>query len=222
MSYRVVVADDHPLARQAICSLLEEDGLFDIISEAVDGMEAVEHCRTLRPDVLLTDINMPELSGLEVTRILKQEDPQLKVVLLTVSDSASDLFTALQYGAQGYLLKNMDPDDWLAYLHALLDDRREVSQDFTERLFQQFKPGGVPHPTGAAMNLTPREQEIVRYVTKGETNRQIAVRLTISENTVKNHLKNILEKLSLDNRVQLTSYAIKHGLSLDAHNNSDK
>lgn len=222
MSYRVVIADDHPLARQAIRSILEEDGLFEIVSEAVNGKEAIERCRAMRPDVLLADINMPELSGLEATRLLKQEDPQIKIVILTVSDFASDLFTALQYGAQGYLLKNMAPDDWLAYLHALLDDQREVSQDFAERLFHQFKPGGLQRPSPEAMNLTPREQEIVRFVAKGETNRQIAERLIISENTVKNHLKNILEKLSLDNRVQLTSFAIKHGLSQDVHNSLDK
>ncbi|RLM62343.1 DNA-binding response regulator, partial [Halorubrum sp. Atlit-9R] len=157
-------------------------------------------------------INMPKLTGLEATRKIKHEFPDIKIVILTVSDHVADLFTALQFGAQGYLLKNMDPDDWSAYLHALLDENSEVSRKLADRLFHQFRTGQSSEISQPNV-LTVREQEVVIYVAAGEKNREIAERLVISENTVKNHLKNILEKLSLDNRVQLTSYAIRNGLT---------
>lgn len=221
VTYRVLIADDHPMARKAIRSLLAEDTAFDVVGEAVDGIEAVRLCEKLQPDVVLMDIHMPALNGLEATRKIKHAYPHIKVVMLTVSDYAADLFTALQFGAQGYLLKNMDPDDWSAYLHALLDENSEVSRKLADRLFHQFKTGnasGNPNPHV----LTAREHEIINYVAAGETNRQIAQRLVISENTVKNHLKNVLEKLSLENRVQLTSYAIRNGLIQNVQSNNER
>lgn len=221
MKYRVLIADDHPMARKAIQSLLEDDSSFDVIGEAVDGMEAVQLCRQLHPDVVLMDINMPKLTGLEATRKIKHEFPDIKIVILTVSDHVADLFTALQFGAQGYLLKNMDPDDWSAYLHALLDENSEVSRKIADRLFHQFKTGQSSEISQPNV-LTVREQEVVIYVAAGEKNREIAERLNISENTVKNHLKNILEKLSLDNRVQLTSYAIRNGLTHNIQSNDER
>ncbi|RIX53919.1 DNA-binding response regulator [Paenibacillus nanensis] len=218
---RVLIADDHPFARKAIQSLLTDDPSFEIIGEATDGLEAVQLCSRLEPEVVLMDINMPRMNGLEATRKIKNDNPHIKVVILTVSDDAADLFTALQYGAQGYLLKNMAPDDWSRYLHALLDENSEISRQMADRLFQQFKAGH--HAEYAPLQvLTPREQEIISCVAAGSTNKQIAEQLVISENTVKNHLKNILEKLSLENRVQLTSYAIRNGLTQNIQNNNGR
>ncbi|WP_274364378.1 response regulator [Paenibacillus thermotolerans] len=222
MRYRVLIADDHPMARKAIQSLLESDASFELIGEAADGLQAVELCGKLQPEVVLMDINMPHLHGLEATRRIKTMYPYIKVVMLTVSDDVADLFTALQFGAQGYLLKNMDPIDWTAYLQALLDENSEVSRKLADRLFHQFKSAGKTKEDPEPSVLTLREQEIIYYVAKGETNRQIADRLTISENTVKNHLKNILDKLSLDNRVQLTSYAVRNGLTQFVQNNNGR
>lgn len=212
--YRILIADDHPMARRAVRSMLEEDGAFDIIGEARDGKEAIELCENLQPEVVLMDINMPKTSGLEATRFIKQRHPHVKVVMLTVSDDAADLFTAVQFGAQGYLLKSMDPDDWRCYLHALLDDDANASRQIADRLLHQFQTATKPVQDDSLDALTRRELDIVSCVAAGDTNRKIAERLGISENTVKNHLKNILEKLSLDNRVQLTSFAIRHGLSV--------
>lgn len=222
MKYRVLIADDHPMARKAIQSLLEGDASFELIGEAADGSAAVELCGKLQPDVVLMDINMPELNGLEATRRIKTMYPYIKVVILTVSDDVADLFTALQFGAQGYLLKNMDPVDWTAYLQALLDENSEVSRKIADRLFQRFKTAGKAKEEPKPNILTLREQEILHYVAAGKTNKQIADRLTISENTVKNHLKNILDKLSLENRVQLTSYAIRNGLTQFVQNNNGR
>jgi two-component system, NarL family, nitrate/nitrite response regulator NarL len=209
--YKVVIADDHPLAREGIRSVLEFDESFFIIGEAADGHEAIELCKELQPDLLLLDINMPRLNGLEAVRKIRMGYPHIHVVMLTVSDDVKDLFTAIQFGAQGYLLKNMEPDDWIEYLHALLGNHTEVSRRIANRLFHRFRIGSTtdePSP----VSLTPRECEILARVASGETNKQIAQRLVIAENTVKNHIKNLLEKLQLDNRVQLAAYAVRHGL----------
>lgn len=212
--YRVLIADDHPLAREAIKSLLEGDDAFDIVAEAENGEQAVQLCAEIQPDLVMMDINMPKKNGLEATRLIKHAMPHVKIVILSVSDNVADLFTAIQFGAQGYLLKNLEPDDWLSYLHALLDEDREIPREMAGRLFPQFRN----HNTTAKGNpdvLTPREQEILAYVATGVTNRHIAEQLSIAENTVKNHIKNLLEKLSLNNRVQLAAYAVRHGLKVE-------
>lgn len=212
--YKIVIADDHPLAREGIRSVLESDESFLIIGEATDGQEALELCKELQPDLLLLDINMPKLNGLEAVRKIRTVYPQIHVVMLTVSDDVKDLFTAIQYGAQGYLLKNMEPDDWLEYLHALLGDQSEVSRKIANRLFNRFRVGNTSADEPSPVSLTPRESEILSRVASGETNKEIAQRLVIAENTVKNHIKNLLEKLQLDNRVQLAAYAVRHGFEI--------
>ncbi|NEW08130.1 response regulator transcription factor [Paenibacillus sp. SYP-B3998] len=217
--YRVLIADDHPLARKAIRSMLEPDSAFFIVGEAFNGEEAVLLCNELKPDVVLMDIHMTPVNGLEATRRIKQLHASTRIVMLTVSDDVADLFTALQFGAQGYLLKNMDPDEWLTYLHALLDDNSEVARLMADKLFHRFRAPIRADSIGPnpAM-LTTREQEITTYVAMGNNNRQIAEILLISEHTVKNHMKNILEKLQFENRVQLTAFAIKFGLTRKGQN----
>jgi DNA-binding NarL/FixJ family response regulator len=158
------------------------------------------------------DINMPHLNGLEATRQIKKHHPQIKLVILSVSDNVADLFTAIQFGAQGYLLKNLEPDDWLTYLHALLDEDAEIPREMAGRLLHRFQRGGETDGEVSPDVLTPREREILGQVAVGATNKQIAERLVIAENTVKNHMKNVLDKLQLQNRVQLAAYAVRHGL----------
>jgi two-component system, NarL family, nitrate/nitrite response regulator NarL len=209
--HKVLIADDHPLAREAIRSLLAGDPAFQIIGEAVDGEEAVRLCAELHPNLVLMDINMPRVDGLEATKRIKKSCPDIKIVILSVSDDVTNLFTAIRYGAQGYLLKNLEPDDWLSYLHALLDETSEVPREMAGRLLHHFRSEEQPEEPIPDV-LTPRERELLRCVAAGETNRQIAEKLVIAENTVKNHIKNILEKLELENRVQLAAYAVRHGL----------
>jgi two-component system nitrate/nitrite response regulator NarL len=208
---RVVIVDDHPLAREGIRSLLESDPTFAIVGEACNGLEAVELCKTLQPDLVLMDIKMPKMNGLDATKEIKTSLPHVKVVILSISDDVTDLFQAIQYGAQGYLLKNLEPDDWLRYLHALMGEDVELSREMAYRLFHRFRVEEVSNEPKPDV-LTPREREILMRVAAGETNRQISERLFIAENTVKNHIKNILEKLRLENRVQLASYAVRQGL----------
>ncbi|WP_248736727.1 response regulator [Neobacillus rhizosphaerae] len=207
--YRVLIADDHPHARQAIMEILEEESLFTIVGQAKNGKEAIELCGEHLPDILLIDIEMPVLDGLEATKIIKEKYPFIKVIILSVSDNVGDLFTSIQYGAQGYLLKNMDPDDWLQYLRSIVDGSNSATRDLAGKLLYQFRERDLQNTTKNS-SLTPREKEILLLVSEGLTNRQIAENLFIAENTVKNHIKNLLEKLGLENRVQLASYAVKY------------
>ncbi|ALS23323.1 MULTISPECIES: response regulator [Paenibacillus] len=222
MNYRVLIADDHPLARKAVRTLIEGESGFEWIGEARNGQEAVELCGELLPDLVLMDIQMPVMGGLEATKRIKQLYPHIRVVMLTVSDDVADLFTAIRYGAQGYLLKNMDPDDWIAYLHGLLDDDSEISRGMADRLFHSFRSADANVSDVQPGVLSQRECEILSCVASGQSNRQIAETLVITENTVKNHIKNILAKLSLDNRVQLTAYAVRHGLTQIGQKNGRK
>ncbi|CAN7702059.1 response regulator transcription factor [Paenibacillus sp. LjRoot153] len=219
MPFRVLIVDDHPLARKAIRSMLAPCADFFIVGEASTGEDAIRLCGELAPDVVLMDIHMSPMDGLQATRHIKQAYGGIRIVMLTVSDDVADLFTALQFGAQGYLLKNMDPDEWLSYLRALLDDNSEVARGMADKLFGRFRSPVGAHTEGPSPHmLTSREQEITAYVAQGDNNRVIAEKLLISEHTVKNHMKNILVKLSLENRVQLTAFAIKHGLTRKGQN----
>jgi two-component system nitrate/nitrite response regulator NarL len=209
--YRILITDDHPHSRQAIKAILEDEPLFMIIGEATDGMEAIELCDRLLPDLVLMDIEMPVLNGLEATKIIKEKNPHIKVIILSVSDDVADLFTAIQYGAQGYLLKNMDPDEWLQYLRSVADGSNYAARGMAGKLLYQFREADLDH-SQAAISLTAREKEILLLVAKGLTNKQIGQKLFIAENTVKNHIKSLLGKLEVENRVQLASYAMKNGL----------
>ena len=211
--YRILVADDHPLARAAVRSILEEDRSFELVGEAANGKEAFQLCGELDPDLILMDINMPVWDGLEATRQIKHDYPQVRIVMLTVSDDAADLFAALQLGAQGYLLKNMESEDWLSYLRSLMREDTEFSRQMAGKLLRQFKKRN--QAAGLEQDvLTPREREVLNYVGQGCTNKQLAEKLFITENTAKNHIKNILEKLLLNNRAQLAAYAVHYGLTV--------
>ncbi|CAM3476575.1 response regulator [Marinicrinis lubricantis] len=219
--YRVLIVDDHTLARRAIRSILEADDTFIIVGEATGGLEAIEMCHSLTPDLVLMDIHMKDMSGLEATRQIRNAFPMIKIVMLTVSDAAADLFTALQFGAQGYLLKNMDPEVWTSYLRSLMNEEPDASRKIADRLLNQFQSMSE-HPHLQDLPLTDREKQIISCVAGGATNREVAAQLHIAENTVKNHIKNILEKLNLDNRVQLTAFAVKNGLSQFVQSEEDK
>lgn len=208
--YRVLITDDHPHARKAIRAILEDEPLFTIIGEATNGKEAVELSDMLLPDIVLMDIEMPVLNGLEATKIIKEKNPLIKVIILSVSDDVVDLFTAIQYGAQGYLLKNMDPDEWLQYLRSVADGSNSAVRGMAGKLLYQFKEADLDHSPTPHL-LTTREKEILLLVAKGLTNKQIGKQLFIAENTVKNHIKSLLGKLEVENRVQLASYAMKNG-----------
>lgn len=205
---RILIGDDHEHARKAMRMILECDPGFEIVAEAKNGKEVIQMTEQAMPDMILMDINMPVINGMEATRLIKGRFPYVKIVMVTVSDDASDLFEALKWGAQGYLLKNLNPSIWLEYLRALATDQAEMPREVARRILKEFNQ--TPHPTEAT-GLTAREQEILTLVAKGLSNKEVAVHLNISEYTVKNHLKNIMQKLHLSNRVQLTCYAYEQG-----------
>ncbi|GAB2696960.1 response regulator [Paenibacillus thermoaerophilus] len=208
--YRVLIADDHAHARRGIREIIEEDPLFEVVGEAKNGLEAYELTGEVMPDLILMDIRMPEADGLEATRRIKSKYPYVKIVMVTVSDDVADLFEAIKRGAQGYLLKNLSPSSWLDYLKAVAMDEAPMSREFASRLLDEFAAKRRAE-SKADDPLTAREREILEWVARGKSNREIGDELHISEHTVKNHLKNILQKLHLQNRVQLTRYAYEQG-----------
>jgi DNA-binding NarL/FixJ family response regulator len=205
---RVLIGDDNEHARQAIRMILAKDPFFEPVGEAADGWEVIRMAENTAPDLILMDIHMPGMDGLEATRMLKQRMPSVKIVIVTVSDDVADLFEAIKRGAQGYLIKNLNPSVWLEYLHSVAADETPMSGEIARRILHEFTSPSPPQEDPA---LTPRELEILGHVAQGRSNREIAAVLFISEHTVKNHMKNIMQKLHLKNRVELTRYAYEQG-----------
>ncbi|PGX21029.1 DNA-binding response regulator [Priestia megaterium] len=208
--FRILIVDDHAHAREGIRDILEEYEDFIIVGEGTNGQEAIELTEKLMPDIVLMDIGMPVMDGLEATKQIKFQFPYVKIVVITVSDDITDLFDALKKGAQGYLLKNLQSEVWYDYLRAFALDEVPMSKEIAFQILKEF-----PQETSITKPDTPlsaRELEVLQLVAKGLSNRDISAHLFISEHTVKSHLKNILSKLHLENRVQLTSYAFQNGL----------
>lgn len=210
---RMILVDDQLLFRRGLRALFEEEEGFEIVGEANNGREAIDLARETRPDAILMDINMPICNGVEATRIIKAEQPDVKVVALTVSDDDDDLFEAIKAGAQGYLLKDLRPEELFEMIRAVMRGETPISPAIAGKLLNEFRrrPWHEPSET-AGWDLTARELEVLQLVAEGLGNAEIAARLFIVEGTVKNHLHNILEKLHLENRVQAAAYAIREGL----------
>ncbi|MBE0341229.1 response regulator transcription factor [Paenibacillus sp. 28ISP30-2] len=209
---RVLVVDDSVHAREAICEILSMDQSFKIIGVVDNGEKAIEFTEQWLPDLILMDISMPGMDGLEATQRIKLMYPYIKIVMITVSDDLIHLLEALKRGAQGYLLKNIAPSTWLEYLHSIVNEEAPLSRELA---FQILKDVTITAEKEPQVRLTAREQDILYGVAAGWTNKEIAEKYGISEYTVKNHLKNILQKLHVQNRVQLTRYALEMGLVPD-------
>lgn len=209
---RLLIVDDHEMARKAMRLIVSADPAFEIVGEATNGQEALELTEKWMPDLILMDIAMPGMDGLETTKQIKERFPYVKIVVVTVSDDVSDLFEAFKKGAQGYLIKNIKTDLWRDYLKAVANDDASIPKEIALRILSEFKMSAQGSSTPNASELTRREQETLALVANGYSNREIAQQLGISEYTVKNHLKNILQKLHLSNRVQLARYAYEQGL----------
>lgn len=214
---RVLLVDDHALFRAGLVALLRAWGL-QVVGQASDGDDAITKARELRPDLIFMDIAMPRRNGLEATRAIKAESPEVAIVMLTVSDDEGDLFEAIKSGAAGYLLKNMDEHEFEESLRRLERGEPLISPGLAVKLLQEFArlkaAESLPEETEV---LSPREWEVLRTVATGATNREVAAALYISENTVNFHMKNILGKLHLRNRGEVTAWAFEHGLLPAAH-----
>jgi len=187
---------------------------MDVVGQASDGVEAIELTRRLKPELVLMDIGMSPCNGLEATRVIKTELPDVKVIIVTVSEDDQDLFEAVKSGAEGYLLKDMSEDDLARTLTGIATGEPALSPGLAAKILDEFarlsRDGAAREAEGDG--LTPREREVLELVATGATNREIAAALYISENTVGFHMRHILSKLHLKNRAQAVAYAIRSGL----------
>jgi len=210
----VLLIDDHTLFRSGIRSLLQRHAEFSVVGEASDGVEGIKRARQLQPDVVLLDLNMPGISGLETLQLLLQECPGTAIVMLTVSEDAEDLSVALQSGARGYLLKNIDADYLVRAIHRAKRGESVIAESMTSKLITQLKNAGQRTEVRSEVDkLTPREKEILGCLAKGESNKMIARTLNVADSTVKIHVQNILKKLNLTSRVQAAIFAVGHGMN---------
>ena len=212
---RVLIVDDHALFRRGLQMVLEGESDIDVVGEAGDGHEAIVQAERTTPDVVLMDVRMPKRSGIEATRAIKDVLPSVKILMLTISDEEADLYEAIKAGASGYLLKEISIDEVANAVRSVQAGQSLISPSMASKLLTEFaamvkrrdERNQVPGP-----RLTERELEVLKLVAKGMNNRDIGAELFISENTVKNHVRNILEKLHLHSRMEAVVYAVREKL----------
>lgn len=212
---RVIICDDHALFRRGLTMVLESEEGIEVVGEAEDGAEAIRQAESLAPDVVLMDVRMPRISGIEAAATIAASAPSSKILMLTVSDEEDDLYEAIKAGAAGYLLKEISIEEVATAIRAVVSGQSLISPSMASKLLSEFtnlakkadERQSVPTP-----RLTDRELEVLELVAQGLTNRDIATELYISENTVKNHVRNILEKLHLHSRMEAVVYAVREKL----------
>lgn len=205
---RIVIIDDHPLLRKGLQQLAALCPDIDLVGQADNGQQGLKMVRDLHPDLVLLDLNMPNMSGLETLKLLKQLEPAPKVAILTVSDAREDVVAAMREGADGYLLKDMDPEELLTKLHALAKGRVVMSPNIAECLVLALRAEKPTAEESGTVGLTEREHEILTHISGGESNKTVARELQIAEATVKVHVKHLLRKLGLKSRVEAAVWAI--------------
>ncbi len=208
---RVLIADDHELFRQGVAAILGRNADIDVVGEAENGKVAIHKYEELHPDVVLMDINMPVCDGLAATRDLKAMDANAKILILTVSDTEQTLFDAIKSGASGYVLKNASPGTVVEGVRRISQGEPVIPSNLAMQIITEFSRPSEQGMVEPLDQLTDREVEVLRQLSTGATNREIAKVLYISENTVRNHVRNILEKLHLSNRVQAAAFAVREG-----------
>ena len=212
MTIKVLIADDHTLFRQGLIGLMEtRDDLVEVVGEAATGRDVLRLVETLRPDVILMDIYMPDMDGLQATREVLARFPDTKVVMLTSSENDEHLFKAIHYGAAGYLLKNLDAAELFDLIAGVVCGEAAMTKQMASGLLKRIAQRSHESDRGTEA-LTERELAVLRLMATGASNLELADRLSISINTVKTHIRNILEKLQLENRTQAANYALNRGL----------
>ena len=208
---RIVLADDHALFRDGVSSLLRAWG-HDVVGHAADGREAVDLVVRLEPDLVLMDVRMPGMSGVEATREIALVRPETPIVMLTVSEDEEDLFAAIRAGARGYLLKDLEAAQFRTMIEAVARGEAAITPATAARIIRHLASLATVEDEAIPDHLTVRELEVLRLVTAGRRNKEIALELGISENTVKYHLRNILEKLHAESRTEVATRALREGL----------
>ena len=215
MSVRVLVVDDQALVRAGFRMILEAEADLDVVGEAIDGREAVDEARRLRPDVILMDVRMPRMDGIEATRRLLETDAAAKVLMLTTFDMDEYVYEALRAGASGFLLKDVPPEQLVAGIQAVASGDALLAPSVTRRMIEQFvrrPPAAARRPPAALTDLTAREREVLELLGRGRSNAEIAQAFVVSETTVKTHVAHVLTKLALRDRVQAVVFAYEAGL----------
>ena len=217
MTARLLVVDDHTLVRQGIVKLLEGQDEIEVVGEAGNGFEAVTKARDLEVDAVLMDLYMPGLDGVATTRLIKRELPEVEVIVLSASDEEEDLFEAIQAGVRGYILKSIDNAAFIRQLKQVLSGGVGMTDDLTTKLVTGLARRGAD-TLGPKHNqheaLTKREKEVLGQIAKGATNKEIASTLFISENTVRAHVRTLMQKLHMENRTQLAVYGVHEGFTV--------
>src|SRR5262249_1048711 len=215
---RVLIADDDDLMRAGLVELLSNDPTIEIIGEASTGREAVERTRRLAPDVVLIDVRLPALDGIAATRELFRADPRTKILILTIFEEDDYVFGALRAGASGFLVKRTRPEELIAAVHTIARGDSLLSPSVTRRVIDRMAQQPVPELTDRAKldTLTPRERDVLQLVARGLSNREIAAELVVEESTIRSHMKQILMKLQLRDRIQVVIYAYETGLNQPA------
>jgi DNA-binding NarL/FixJ family response regulator len=216
-SFRIMLVDDNRLFLEGLSNLLAAEGI-EVAGRAHDGFEALTLARQLQPDVILMDIQMPRCDGVAATRLIKAELPQVKIVMLTMSEQDRDLFEAVRSGASGYLLKRLEAAEFFSYLVELQSGHPPFSPGLAEKILQEFaqqteRSGAQSAPESQAAALSARQMQILTLIAQGQTYRQAADTIGITERTVKYHMAEILERLHLQNRAQVIAYAARMGIS---------
>ncbi len=216
---RVLLVDDQPLFRRALATLISAQFDMTVVGEGENGRDALEKVRSLHPDLVVMDVNMPGASGVDGVSAIRGAGFATPIVMLTVSEDDDDLFESIKAGASGYLLKNVRPEDLFEDLRGVMRGEAPIAPAVASKLLEALRTGGIPPRAGAhaavpaETSLTRRESEILQLVADGLSNKEIANELTITEGTVKNHVHNALEKLHLTNRVQAAAYAVRQGMA---------
>ncbi len=217
MASRLLVVDDHALVREGIMKLLSGQQEFDVVGEASSGFEAVKKASELGADVVLMDLYMPALDGIATTRLIKRELPNVEVVILTASSDEEDLFEAIQAGARGYVLKDTNFSVLVEQLKQVIAGGVGMTDDLTAKLvtgLARRTAQGVAASVPEREELTSREKDVLALIARGATNKEIASELFISENTVRAHVRTLMQKLRLENRTQLAVYGVREGYTI--------
>jgi DNA-binding NarL/FixJ family response regulator len=208
---RVVVADDHDVTRAGLCAILANDRRLEVVGEAANGRDALDLCRRVHPNLVLSDVRMPDMDGLALTRAVKRESPSTSVILFTMYENADYLVDALRAGASGYMLKGAPREEILRTVHQVLAGESLLQASTVMQLLRRMSVGG-PSEHGPRMQLTSREQDVLRLIAMGQTNREIADTLTLTLSTVKTHVEHVIGKLGVSDRTQAAVRAIELGL----------
>jgi len=206
---RILLVDDHTLFRSGLKALLQRQEDFSVIGEAADGLEGVKQAERLKPDVVLLDLDMPVMNGRDALAQILSSQPELAVLMLTVSEDGDNLTECMRAGARGYLLKNIDADFLLASIRRAVEGDSVLSPEMTAKLVARLRAPVTATPPSDVDSLTPRERETLSWLARGASNKEIARALDLAESTIKVHVQNLLRKLKLHSRVQAAVYAVE-------------